>query len=257
MGKLAGKVAVVTGSTAGGIGTAIAREFAQEGASVVITGRREDAGTRIAASIRDDGGQAVFVAADLTVADDCDRLLAEAVGQLGSLDVLVNNAVADALRRDGALGDVADDTWDQLLAVNLTAAMRLSRRAVEIMKDQGGGVVLNVSSRASLRAGRGNTAYASSKGGLNALTRAIAVDYAEFGIRANALAPGFVVGKEKGDPSPERQAQFAPHHLTRMPTAQDVARAAVFLASDDSATITGVVLPVDGGATIARGIALG
>jgi len=131
MGKLAGKVAVVTGSTAGGIGTAIAREFAQEGASVVITGRREDAGTRIAASIRDDGGQAVFVAADLTVADDCDRLLAEAVGQLGSLDVLVNNAVADALRRDGALGDVADDTWDQLLAVNLTAAMRLSRRAVE------------------------------------------------------------------------------------------------------------------------------
>lgn len=258
MDRLSGEIAVVTGSTAGGIGTAIARRFAEEGASVVVTGRRDDRGEAIAGSIRQAGGTAIFVRADLTERDDCAALFAETTRQLGPVTVLVNNAASDLITTDAVATDVKDETWADMFAVNVSGPLWMIQAALPSMMEAGHGSIVNVSSRASLRAGPRATAYSSSKGALNALTRSVAVDYAQHGVRCNTIAPGFVVGKEK---VPELDARvtetFAKQHLTRLPTVDDVAWAAVYLASHESDAVTGVILPVDGGGTSARAETIG
>jgi NAD(P)-dependent dehydrogenase (short-subunit alcohol dehydrogenase family) len=126
------------------------------------------------------------------------------------------------------------------------------------MIEAGHGSIINVSSRASLRAGPGTTAYSASKSALNAITKSIAVDYAKYGVRCNAVAPGFVVGKEKvPELNPQVQERFAKQHLTRLPTVDDVAYAAVFLGSSESGAITGALLPIDGGGSMARAAVIG
>src|SRR5438105_4108510 len=191
-GRLAGEVAIVTGSTSG-LGRTVARLFAQEGARVVVTGRDRERGERMAAAIADEGGEAIFTAVDLADEAACDSLVATAVERFGSLTVLVNNAVAGTGTRDGPVTLVTTEEWEATLRVNLTAVAWLCRAAIPEMVDAGHGSIVNVSSRAAERGTPGLAAYAASKGGMNALTRSIAVDYARNNVRCNTVSPGYIL----------------------------------------------------------------
>jgi NAD(P)-dependent dehydrogenase (short-subunit alcohol dehydrogenase family) len=255
-GRLEGRVAIVTGSTAG-IGREIAVVFAREGARVVVTGRDEKRGRAVVAAIAEDGGLAVFRAADLNLEGDCDDLVNRAVEEYGRVEVLVNSA-ATSESRDGAVHDMTTDAWEQILRVDLTAVAWMCRAALGAMLDAGRGVIVNISSRAGLEGIPSHAAYSAAKGGLDSLTRSIAVDYAHQNIRCNAIAAGYVLNDVRDrDITPERRAQLDARHLTRVGTASDVANAALFLAGDESDWITGITLPVDGGSTIARAASFG
>ena len=254
--RLAGERALITGSTAG-IGRAIARRFAAEGAEVCVTGRDERRGAEVVAAIEAHDGRACFVAADLSSEAACRALVDEAVEELGGLTVLVNNA-AGGNGGDGPVGDITNEAWQSILTVNLTAPMWLTRAALVPMLSAGRGSIVNISTRQAERASRGFAAYIASKGGLNALTRSIAVDYADRGIRCNTISPGYVLNERRdADIDPERRARYEGMHLTRLGVADDVAHAAVYLASSESGFVTGVNLQVDGGSSIARGLTLG
>ena len=250
-GRLSDEVAVVTGSTSG-LGAAIARRFVEEGASVLVTGRNVERGEALLAELAAVPGRAAFVAADLAEEEACTRLVDGAVERFGALTVLVNNAVAsDALASDGSLAELSTEAWEAVLRVGLSAPMWLCRAAIPHVQRAGRGSFVNISSRAAERATPAHTAYVACKGGLNALTRAIATDYAGDGIRCNTLAPGYIVNERRERLSPERRAHFERMHLTRLASAQDVAAAALYLASREAEVVTGILLPVDGGSSTA------
>jgi NAD(P)-dependent dehydrogenase (short-subunit alcohol dehydrogenase family) len=256
--RLEGEIALVTGSTAG-IGKAVAAAFADEGARVLVTGRDAERGAAVVDQISRGGGEAAFVAADLADEDACAALVDAAVSHFGGVTVLVNNAVASAVdHADGPLAALDDRAWEQTLQINLTAPMWLARAAIPLMIEAGHGSIINISSRAAERASRGLAAYIASKGGLNALTRSIAVDYAERNIRCNTISPGYVLNERRdADLTDDRRARLEGMHLTRLGQASDVALAAVYLASRESEFVTGVNLPLDGGGSAARGLTLG
>jgi len=254
--RLAGERALITGSTAG-IGRAIARRFAAEGAVVCVTGRDHERGQEVVATIERDGGHAWFVAAELADERACDALVARAAAAMGGLTVLVNNAAGGA-DGDSAVGDITTEAWQSILTVNLTAPMWLTRAALAHLVAAGRGAIVNISTRQAERASRGFAAYIASKGGLNALTRSIAVDYADRGIRCNTISPGYVLNDRRdADIDDERRARYEGMHLTRLGIADDIAYAAVYLASVESGFVTGLNLQVDGGSSIARGLTLG
>jgi NAD(P)-dependent dehydrogenase (short-subunit alcohol dehydrogenase family) len=254
--RLAGEHALITGSTAG-IGRAIARRFAAEGAAVCVTGRDTTRGDAVVAAIEADGGRAYFVPAELRDEQACDALVAAAARAMGALSVLVNNA-AGGDAGAGPVGTVTTEAWHAILTVNLTAPMWLTRAALPHLLDAGHGSIVNISTRQAERASRGFAAYIASKGGLNALTRSIAVDYADLGIRCNTISPGYVLNDRRdADIDSERRARYEGMHLTRLGSADDVAYAAVYLASQESGFVTGLNLQVDGGSSIARGLTLG
>jgi 3-oxoacyl-[acyl-carrier protein] reductase len=251
-GRLDGEVALVTGSTAG-IGAEIARLFGAEGAKVVVTGRNAERGASVASAV----GEALFVPADLADRQAPEQLVAAAVERFGSLTVLVNNAMeSDA--HDGPVTDVSDETWERVLTVNVVAAARLCRAAIPVMAESGHGSIVNISSKAAQRAPRRLAAYIASKGALEALTRSIAVDYADQGIRCNTLSPGYVLNDRRdANLSDERRQQLEGMILTRLTVARDIAHAALYLASNEAEVVTGIVLPVDGGGSTARARTLG
>lgn len=250
-GRMQGEVAIVTGSTSG-LGRSIVRRFAEEGAKVVVTGRNEERGQQVVAACADAAGEVIFVAADLGVEDRCTELVRSTVARFGSLTVLVNNAIATAVEpRDTKLENLATETWEQVHRIGITAVMWMCRAAIPEMRAAGHGSIINISSRAGERATPGLPAYAATKGGMNALTRAIATDYAADRIRCNTLAPGYVINERREVLSPERRLHFERMHLTRLPEAEDIAAAAAFLASRDSEVVTGILLPVDGGSSTA------
>ncbi|MBV8297022.1 MAG: glucose 1-dehydrogenase [Acidimicrobiia bacterium] len=252
-GRLDGEVALVTGSTLG-IGAGVARLFAAEGARVVVTGRDIERGSAVVDGV---DGEAVFVAADLAAPESASRLVDAAVERFGTLTVLVNNAV-EAGTRDGPVADVSDQAWARILEVNLLAVARLCRAAIPVMTGAGHGSIVNVSSRAARRASRGLAAYSASKGALEALTRSIAVDYADQGIRCNTVSPGYVLNERRdADLSDERRRRLEAMHLTRLGQPLDVAYAALYLASREAEFVTGILLPVDGGSSSARARTLG
>jgi NAD(P)-dependent dehydrogenase (short-subunit alcohol dehydrogenase family) len=255
--RLAGEIAIVTGSTAG-LGKEIARVFAAEGASVVVTGRDDGRGRALVDEIAATGGTAAFVRADLSELAAADALVAATVERFGGVSVLVNNAVDDGSSGDGPLLDVDLADWERKLRVNLTGAAWLCRAVLPHQIAAGRGSIVNVSSRAAERGTPRLAAYTASKGGLNALTRSIAIDYASAGVRCNSVTPGYILHEERDrDMDDARRARVQGMHLTRLVTATDVALAVLFLASDESATITGIDLPVSGGSTTARGLTLG
>ena len=254
MGRLDGEVALVTGSTTSAIGVEIARLFAAEGASVVVTGRNAERGAAVVESCQ---GRATFVAADLSEADSPSHLVDATVERFGSLTVLINNAVNTGTK-DGPVTDVSDDSWFRILAVDVVAIARLCRAAIPVMASAGRGSIVNISSRAGQRGSPGYAVYAASKGALDALTRSIAVDYARQGIRCNTVSPGYILSERRdADLSDERRQRLEAMHLTRLGEPRDVAYAALYLASREAEFVTGILLPVDGGSSTARARTLG
>jgi NAD(P)-dependent dehydrogenase (short-subunit alcohol dehydrogenase family) len=254
--RFAGKVVIVTGSTKG-IGPHTARAFAAEGAEVVITGRSRQLGEAIAREIRDGGGQAAFLPADLKNLDDCAALIAQTVERFGRLDVLVNNAApVDVMAAgDGPIVTTEMDVFDEVMRVGLYAPVCLTKHAIPHMLELGGGAIVNMSSIAGVQAVPGMSAYSCSKGALQAFTREVAGDYGKQGIRSNCIITGSIMTDTwgpviHGNPAvAEAFGRFIMTKDSALGVPQDIAQAIVFLASDDAKFINGVFLPVDGGAT--------
>lgn len=248
---LDGRVAVVTGA-ATGIGRACARAFAAAGANVVVGDIDDDGAARTVTEIASAGGNARYVRADMGRAADCAALVAAAEAAFGAIDILHANAGMELCR---SIWDTTEAEWDRVMAVNLGGTFYCARAAMRSMRARGRpGVILITASPHAFMTSREIAAYAASKGGQVALMRAIALEGAPFGIRANALLPGAI-----DTPMLHREAAFAPdpaamlhrfagaHPLNRLGRPEDVAGLAVFLASDDAAFITGTCVAVDGG----------
>jgi dehydrogenase/reductase SDR family protein 4 len=257
---LKGEVAVVTGST-GGIGASVAQELARHGARVVVTGRRTDAGERVATGIRADGHEATFVRADLTVETDVEALFESANRQYGNVTVLVNNAAPTDLvgpsNMDGRLTDVPTNKFEQILRVGLYSAYWSCYYAIPQMQAAGHGSIVNVSSIAGVKATPRVFAYATAKGGLQALTRCVAADYARDNIRANTVIVGFVVSNplaEKFAADPAMSAAMRATQLMRFGQPIDIANVVRFLASSDSEFMSGSDVFADGGSAVKHGI---
>jgi NAD(P)-dependent dehydrogenase (short-subunit alcohol dehydrogenase family) len=251
-GRLSGKVAIVTGagSQGEGVGTgkAIAILFARAGAIVSLVDVAPERAEETAATISEQGGTALVFGGDVTSASACERIVADTRGRFGRVDVLVNNV--GIVPKPARVGDVDEEEWDRILGVNLKGTMLMTKFALPAMIEAGGGAIVNVSSIGSMVSTGLIPAYGASKAALNRLTVDTAVGYGRDGIRANAVAPGFVETPLVSRHSEERlreRREIAP--LGTRGTAWDVAFAALFLASDESRWITGVCLPVDAGLT--------
>ena len=253
MGRLDGKVAVVTGG-AHGIGRASAKAFAAEGARVAIGDVDEPDGKACAEEIVDTGGDAVFVRTDVTSMDDVRALVGAAVERWGRLDVMFNNV---GVAISGSAGEMSEDEWGRVIDVNLTGVWRGMRVAIPIMLEAGGGSIVNSSSVQGHVGFLGWSGYAASKGGIDALTRQAAVEYASRGIRVNSIVPGTILTemnerilREVDDPDALQAEWRAMHPVGRVGTPEEVAAVVVFLASDESSFVTGESLRVDGGMVV-------
>jgi NAD(P)-dependent dehydrogenase (short-subunit alcohol dehydrogenase family) len=246
MQRLEGRVALVTGAGAG-IGRAIAEAFAAEGALVHVTDIDGAAAESAAADIRRNGGTASSRTADVSSGQDVSAMFSAVEAEHGRLDVLVNNA---GLNVRGDFRYLSDADWVTIREVNLDGVVRVARDGFPLLKASGRGSLINISSIMSHRGLRQLAAYSATKGAISALTRGLAVEYAPFAIRVNALAPGFVETAltERVLRNPQfSKALLDRTLLKRFGTPEDIAKAALFLASDESAYVTGAELAVDGG----------
>ncbi|WP_232968647.1 SDR family oxidoreductase [Pseudomonas putida] len=246
--ELQNKVCIVTGG-ASGIGKAIAGLFARQGAQVIIA---DVDGNAARASAEEIG--AVGIACNVASSAEVQALVAQVVEQYQRIDVLVNNA---GFGMTGNVVTIAEDDWDRLMSVNLKGMFLCSKYVVPIMAAQGGGSIINTTSYTATSAIANRTAYVASKGGVSALTRAMALDHAPDGIRVNAVAPGTIdspyfdrIFAQSPDPQKLREAFDARAVMNRMGKPEEIAEAFLFLASDRSRFATGSVLTVDGGSSI-------
>lgn len=249
MGKLQGKAVVVTGATSG-MGRATALLFAREGAAVVASGRDPQRGQALVDEVRASGGRAEFVPGDVSIEETNARLVGECVRAFGGVDAVVACAGMLGL---GSATDVPVDTWRQTLAVNLDAVFYLMRSALPALVERGGGSIVVVGSIAAFKGFPNHAAYCASKGALVALVRQVAVDYGPKG-RVNLICPGpvdtpLIWESAVAFPDPARAVAAAGERtlLKRLGLPEDIARAALFFASGDSAWVTGTALTVDGG----------
>jgi 3-oxoacyl-[acyl-carrier protein] reductase len=248
--RLQGKIAIVTGA-GGGFGEGIAKRFAKEGAKIAVVDIRGDAAERVASEI---GQAAIALIADVSAAADVQRVVDETKKRLGTPNILVNNA--GTTHKNRPLLEVDEATFDLIFRVNVKSIFHFVRATAPVMRDAGGGVILNVGSTAGLRPRPGLTWYNATKGAVNLASKSLAVELAPWKIRVNAICP--VMGETglleafMGMPdTPENRAKFlATIPLGRMSRADDVANAALYLASDEAEFITGAELPVDGGRTV-------
>ncbi|OHV30175.1 MULTISPECIES: SDR family NAD(P)-dependent oxidoreductase [Pseudofrankia] len=259
MNRLAGKTAIVVGGgqrpgATIGNGRATAVAFAREGARVLVVDRDLNAAEETVAQLRAEGGYGLAHSADITRPADCETIVRAATEAFGRVDILHNNV--GAVVAAGTEATSLDD-WERGLSINLTGLWLVCRQFLPVMRAQGHGVVLNISSLAGLLAGA--NPYSIGKNGVNALTRGLALEYAPHGIRVNAIVPGMIdtpigvdrvveaTGRDRDEVAAARATQVP---MGRQGTAWDIANAAVFLASDEASYITGVILPVDGGSAL-------
>jgi len=250
--RLKNKVALITGGTSG-IGEATALLFAAEGTSVAITGRNAQRGAAVVERIEQNGGKAIFIRADVSVSDDCRRAVDETVRAFGRLDVLFNNA--GVFYPQTAL-ECSEQEWDEQIDVNLKGTFLMSKFALAPMIAQKSGVIVNNSSGWGIVGGDHAVAYCASKGGVVLMTKAMAIDHGAQGIRVNCVCPGDVEtpmlpadAKMRGLKWEDYIAGCANRPLGRVGTVEEIAKAVLFLASDDSSFMTGTALIVDGGGT--------
>jgi NAD(P)-dependent dehydrogenase (short-subunit alcohol dehydrogenase family) len=250
--RLQGKAALITGGTSG-IGAATAALFAHEGARVAITGRRAERGEKVANQTG-----ATYIRADHRQLGDCERSVQAAVAALGRIDILFNNA---GIVTGGTAEEVSEADWSETLLINVTAVWRMSRLVLPIMRAQGGGVIVNNASDWGLVGGKDAVAYCASKGAVVQLTRSMALDHARENIRINAVCPGDVLVERWAEAGYDTGANAAEDMdsllasmgdalpLGRVGKEEEIAKAVLFLASDDSSFMTGAALAVDGGNT--------
>ena len=248
--RLAGKVAIVTGG-GGGFGEGIAKRFVEEGAKVAVVDLRGAAAERVAHEL---GNEAIALQADVGASADVARVVQETAARLGTPGILVNNA--GTTHKNKPLLEVAEDEFDRMFRVNVKSIYLFVREAAPVMRENGGGVILNVGSTAGIRPRPGLTWYNATKGAVNLVSKSLGVELAPWKIRVNCISP--VMGETglledfMGVPdTPENRAKFiATIPLGRMSRPSDIANAALFLASDEAEFITGVDFPVDGGRTV-------
>jgi len=242
--KLENKVALITGA-ASGIGRASALLFAQEGAKVMAVDIDLRGGMETVEMIKSMGGEAIFILADVSKASDMEKAIKSCVERYDKLDILFNNA---GVAQDCSIVDMSEDEWDRVINVNLKGVFLGSKYAIPQMIKQGGGVIINTASTLGLAAEPNCAAYCASKGGVIALTKALAVECAPFNIRVNCICPGPIatpmILKE-----PQQQIDVSYVPLKRLGKPEEIAHAALFLASSESTYVTGAALIVDGGTT--------
>ena len=248
--RLTERVALITGGTSG-IGQATARLFAEEGARVAITGRNDERGQAVVDHIARSGGSALFVRADVRRADECRQSVEETVRAFGRLDILFNNAGVYFPR---TVPECSEAEWDETIDSSLKGAFLMSKYALPVMIAQGAGVIIHNSSGWGLQGGDRAAAYCAAKGGLIVMAKAMAIDHGPQGIRVNCICPGDVdtpmlpvEARMREVPWERFLAGAANRPLGRIGTAAEIAKAVLFLASDDSAFMTGAALVVDGG----------
>jgi len=246
--RLKGKIALVTGAGTG-IGRCIAEIFAREGASVVLAGRRSEPLQEVVHQIRRDGGVATFAKGDVSRADRVEMMVQGAIYNFGGLDILVNNA---GIFAPGSILDTDERRWDRMIATNLKGPYMVSRHAVQAMRQRGGGSIVNIASLSGVTGAKNAAAYSAAKGGLIALTRSMAMDFAADRIRVTAICPGLVESPAlcdvaAGGAEALRAEALRGTLLGRAGSVRDVAMLALYLASDESGWVTGSVFPVDGG----------
>jgi len=246
MDRLKDKVALITGG-AGGQGTAEAKLFAAEGAAVVIADIDDEKGTALASELTAGGARAAYVHLDVSVQEDWDAAVRAAKEAFGALHILINNA---GINGPGVIPYIKIEDWERILRVNLTGSLMGIQACAELMRDSGGGSIINVGSTAGLE-GHWIGAYSASKWGLRALTRTAAIDLAPWNIRANTLCPGLVNTplSLKVMPPAVIEQFHAAAAFPRGCESEEIAYTALFLASDESSFITGIDLPIDGGFT--------
>jgi NAD(P)-dependent dehydrogenase (short-subunit alcohol dehydrogenase family) len=249
-GALKGKTAIITGGACG-IGRATAHLFAREGAAVVIADRNEPSGSAVAGEITAFGGRAIFAHANVTSAADCQRVVEHAVREFGAVHILFNNA--GIIRRASVL-ELSEQDWDRVMTVNVKSVFLMSRQVIPLMTQAGGGSVINMASGWGLAAGPKAAVYCASKGAVVLLTKAMAVDHGPQKIRVNCICPGdtdtdmlLSEAQQLGTQKELFLAEAAKRPLGRIATPEEIAQAALYLASDAASFVTGTALVVDGG----------
>lgn len=249
--RLAGKVAVVTGA-ASGMGKAIAELFAAEGAKVVVSDLRVEAAQTVVTGIESKGGTAIALAANVAVEADVQQMIDTAVEKFGKLDILVNNA--GIMDNFVPAAELTDDLWERVIAINATGPMRTIRKALPLFLEQESGVIINIASVGGLNGSRAGAAYTASKHAVVGLTKNVGFQYANKGIRCNAIAPGGVntnIGTTMNAPNPfgMERAMAGAAMNPRSGEPEEIAKVALFLASDEAGFVNGTVVTADAGWT--------
>lgn len=254
--RLKDKVAIITGATSG-IGRASALLFSQEGAKIVVVGRRSDKGREVVSKIKDSAGDAIFVRADVSKAFEVRRMVEKTLRTFGKMDILFNNAGISPEAAKKPVAGCSEGSWDQVMEVNLKGIFLSSKYVIPFMVKQGGGSIINTASIFSFVGRTRKSAYITSRGGVELLTKTMAIDYAPYRIRVNCICPCIVetamarktlIGVAK-DRALWQESIGSKIPLGRPAKPEEIAYAALFLASDESSYITGASLVVDGGYT--------
>ena len=250
MEALKNKRVIITGG-ASGIGKATVELFAEEGAAVAIVDINDADGKALAKEMRDSGGEAIYIHCDVTRVEDCQRAVQKTIDQLGGLDILFNNA--GTIRRADVV-ETSEDEWDKVMAVNVKSVFLMSKYAVPVMEEAGGGVIINSGSGWGLKGGANAVSYCASKGAVVNMTRAMAIDHGPQNIRVNCVCPGDTdtpmlreEAVQVGQDEESFMVEAADRPLGRYGEPSEVAQAVLYLGSDAASYVTGAALVVDGG----------